>query len=94
MLFATAIVPAAMSSEDVWFRLMRDIGQWTALGYGGWTIRDRSGGAYVGGVAVLDHHRLMTPAFDAPELGWGLAPRFHGQGLAFEAVSAALAWCD
>jgi RimJ/RimL family protein N-acetyltransferase len=36
----------------------------------------------------------MTPAFDAPELGWGVAPRFQGKGLAFEAVSAALAWCD
>lgn len=36
----------------------------------------------------------MTPAFDAPEMGWGVAPRFQGQGLAFEAVSTALEWCD
>lgn len=37
---------------------------------------------------------MMTPAFDAPEMGWGVAPRFQGQGLAHEALSAALNWCD
>ena len=37
---------------------------------------------------------IIEPAFDAPELGWGVAPRFQGQGMAFEALSAALAWCD
>ncbi|RYG09296.1 MAG: N-acetyltransferase, partial [Caulobacteraceae bacterium] len=26
--------------------------------------------------------------------GWGVAPRFQGKGVAFEALSAALAWCD
>jgi RimJ/RimL family protein N-acetyltransferase len=43
---------------------------------------------------VLDFHRILEPAFEAPELGWGLHPRFQGKGLAFEALSAALAWCD
>lgn len=92
--FATAIVPEAMTPEDVWFRLLRDIGQWHALGYGSWSIRRATDGVYIGGIAVLEHRRMMTPAFDAPELGWGIAPRFQGQGLAFEAVSAALDWCD
>ena len=92
--FATAIFPAALSSEDVWFRLLRDIGHWEALGRGNWAIRETATGAYVGSVGVLDYHRIMEPAFDAPELGWGVAPRFQGKGMAFEAVSAALAWCD
>ena len=92
--FATAIFPAALSSEDVWFRLLRDIGHWEALGYGNWAIRETATGAYVGSVGVLDYRRIMTPAFDAPELGWGVAPRFQGKGMAFEALSAALAWCD
>jgi RimJ/RimL family protein N-acetyltransferase len=43
---------------------------------------------------VLDYRRIVDPAFDAPELGWGVAPRFQGKGMAFEALSAALAWCD
>lgn len=92
--FATAIFPSALSSEDVWFRLLRDIGHWEALGYGNWAIRETATGDYVGSVGVLDYHRIMTPAFDAPELGWGVAPRFQGKGMAFEALSAALAWCD
>lgn len=92
--FATAIFPSALSSEDVWFRLLRDIGHWEALGRGNWAIRETATGAYVGSVGVLDYRRIMEPAFDAPELGWGVAPRFQGKGMAFEAVSAALAWCD
>lgn len=92
--FATAIFPAPLSAEDVWFRLLRDIGHWEALGYGNWAIRETATGAYVGSVGVLDFHRIMSPAFDAPELGWGVAPRFQGKGMAFEALSAALAWCD
>ena len=92
--FATAIFPAALSSEDVWFRLLRDIGHWEAVGHGNWTIRETATGAYVGGVGVLDYRRIVEPAMNAPELGWGVAPGFQGRGLAFEAVSAALAWCD
>lgn len=92
--FATAIFPAALSSEEVWFRLLRDIGHWEALGYGNWAIRETATGVYVGSVGVLNYRRILEPAFDAPELGWGVAPRFQGQGLAFEALAAALAWCD
>lgn len=92
--FATAIFPAPLSSEDVWFRLLRDIGHWEALGHGNWAIRETATDEYVGSVGVLDYRRILEPAFDAPELGWGVAPRFQGRGMAFEALSAALAWCD
>ena len=92
--FAASIFPAPLSSEDVWFRMLRDIGHWEVLGHGNWSIRQTATGDYVGSVGVLDYRRILVPAFDAPELGWGVAPRFQGQGMAFEAVSAALAWCD
>ncbi|HRJ62858.1 GNAT family N-acetyltransferase [Brevundimonas sp. UBA2416] len=92
--FATAIFPIPLTSEDVWFRLLRDIGHWEAVGYGNWAIRETATGDYVGSVGVLDYRRILDPTFDAPELGWGVAPRFQGRGIAFEAVSAALAWCD
>lgn len=88
------IFPEPLNSEDVWFRLLRDIGHWEALGHGNWTLRLKNTGEHVGSVGVLDYHRVLDPPFDAPELGWGLRPAFQGQGLAFEAVSAALAWCD
>ena len=92
--FATAIVPEAMTPEDVWFRLLRDIGHWQAKGYGNWSIRETRTGSYVGSVGVLDYRREIDPPFDAPELGWGVAPAFQGQGLAYEALEAALAWTD
>ena len=92
--FAASIFPAPLSSEDVWFRMLRDIGHWEVLSHGNWSIRQTATGDYVGSVGVLDYRRILVPAFDAPELGWGVAPRFQGQGIALEAVSAALAWCD
>lgn len=92
--FIRHIFPAPLTGEDVWFRVLRDIGHWEVLGHGNWTVRLRDGGDYVGSVGVLDYHRTLEPAFDAPELGWGVHPRFQGQGLAFEALSAALTWCD
>ena len=88
------IFPEPLNGEDVWFRLLRDLGHWEALGYGNWTLRLKDTGEHVGSVGVLDFHRNLDPPFDAPELGWGLRSAFHGKGLAFEAVSAALAWCD
>lgn len=88
------IFPEPLNGEDVWFRLLRDRGHWEALGFGNWTLRLKDTGEHVGSVGVLDYHRVLQPPIDAPELGWGLRSTFHGRGLAFEAVSAALAWCD
>lgn len=92
--FVRHIFPAPLGPEEVWLRLLRDIGHWEALGHGNWSIRLRDTGEYVGGVGVLDFHREVQPPIDVPELGWGVHPRFQGRGLAYEAVSAALAWCD
>ncbi|WP_396595351.1 GNAT family N-acetyltransferase [Brevundimonas sp. R86498] len=83
-----------LTGEEVWFRLLRDLGHWAALGRGNWSIRLTATGDYVGGVGVLDYRRECLPVLDAPELGWGVAPRYQGQGLAREAVDAALDWCD
>jgi RimJ/RimL family protein N-acetyltransferase len=92
--FTRHIFPGGLNGEDVWYRLLRDIGHWQALGYGNWTIRLKATGEHVGNVGVLDFRRTVEPPIDAPELGWGVHPRFQGQGLAFEALQAALAWCD
>jgi RimJ/RimL family protein N-acetyltransferase len=92
--FTRHIMGRGLSEEEVWFRLLRDIGHWQAKGYGNWSIRETATDAYVGSVGVLDYRREIEPAFDAPELGWGVAPAFQGQGLAHEALQAALAWTD
>lgn len=92
--FTRFIMGRALSEEEVWFRLLRDLGHWSALGYGNWSIRLQDTGNYLGSVGVLNYRREMTPAFDAPELGWGLDPNHQGRGYAAEAVLAALGWAD
>jgi RimJ/RimL family protein N-acetyltransferase len=57
-------------------------------------MRSRDTGAYVGSVGVLNYLRDLVPPFDAPELGWGVAPAFQGLGLAREGLEAALTWAD
>ena len=92
--FVAAITGRPLSEEEVWFRLLRDIGHWTALGRGNWSMRMTTTSAYVGSVGVLDYRRDLDPPFDAPELGWGVATAFQGQGLAAEGLRAALDWVD
>lgn len=92
--FTRHIMGRGLSEEEVWFRLLRDLGHWQARGYGNWSIRETASGAYVGSVGVLDYRREIEPPFDAPELGWGVAPAFQGTGMAREALQAALGWTD
>lgn len=80
--------------EECWFRLLRDIGHWEVIGHGNWAMRRAATGAFVGTVGILDFRRDITPPLDAPELGWGVAPAFQGQGYGVEGVRAALAWAD
>lgn len=83
------------SEEDCWNRLLRDIGHWTIKGYGLWTIRMKATGTYAGVAGFADFRREMNPAFgDAPEGGWVMAPWTRRQGLASEAVGAALDWVE
>lgn len=92
--FTRHVMGRALGREEVWFRLLRDLGHWAAMGHGNWTIRLRDGGAYLGSVGVFDYRRELEPPFDAPELGWGVAPGFQGRGYAAEALTAALDWTD
>lgn len=81
------------SREDVWLRLLRSIGQWTAFGYGAWVVeRD---GQIIGDIGLLEARRAIEPVIDdAPELGWALAGAAHGQGYAREALAVVLGWAD
>jgi len=92
--FTRFILPAPLDPEDVWLRLLRDMGHWQALGYGNWTIRTRDTGAFVGVVGVLNFRRAIEPPLGLYELGWGVAPAQWKKGIGLEAVQAALEWCD
>ena len=79
--------------EEVWSRLLRYFGLWSLLGYGFWVVEEKSSGAYIGEVGLMNYRRDIDPPLgDTPEIGWSLLPAFHGKGYATEAARAALAW--
>jgi RimJ/RimL family protein N-acetyltransferase len=81
--------------EEVWNRLLRYVGHWALLGFGYWVVMDKQTDEFVGEVGFADFKRELEPSFEgSPEVGWVLLPRFHGRGLATEAVRGALAWLE
>ena len=84
-----------LSREETWARLLRYHGHWELLGFGHWLVEEKAGGGFVGEVGFADFKRDIEPSLDGmPEMGWVLASRWHGRGLATEAVRAAAAWGD
>lgn len=78
--------------EESWGRFLRYPGHWRMLGHGFWLIEEKATGAFVGEGGFGTFKRDMTPAFEAPEMGWALSPAMHGKGYANEAVGAMIAW--
>ncbi|MBU6248105.1 MAG: GNAT family N-acetyltransferase [Xanthomonadaceae bacterium] len=81
--------------QEVWFRLLRYGGLWPMLGYGFWAIEDKATGTFAGDLGYADFQRAIEPPLDGlPEVGWAVAPAFHGRGYASEALAAVTAWGD
>lgn len=81
--------------EQSWTRFLRQVGMWHYFGFGFFAIQDRTTGMFLGEAGFHDVHRAITPSLEGTmETGWALSPKAHGQGLATEAVSAALKWAD
>ncbi|MFL6585316.1 MAG: GNAT family N-acetyltransferase [Luteimonas sp.] len=88
----TSIVP---SDEDIWNRLLRYIGHWTAFGFGIFAVIERETGRNVGGAGFADFRRDLGDAFSAsPEGAWVFAKEAHGRGIASEATQAMHTWFD
>ncbi|AVJ16876.1 GNAT family N-acetyltransferase [Serratia sp. MYb239] len=83
---------AARDREESWGRLLRYIGHWQLLGYGYWAVREKHGGQFIGSLGFANYQRDITPALEAPEMGWTLCSAAHGKGYATEALRAVLAW--
>ena len=92
--FMRHISGKTLGPELVWMRLLRDIGHWQVFGHGNYAVRVRDSGDWIGVVGVFDYKREIVPALEAPELGWGIMPAFHGKGYAAEAVAAVLNFAD
>lgn len=85
-------VPSA--PQRTWMRILAYRGHWQLMGFGYWAVEEKGGAAYVGELGFADFKREIAPSMKVPELGWALAPAFHGRGYATEAVRAAVAWGD
>ncbi len=84
-----------MSREDSWRRLLGGVGMWSLIGMGPWAIEQKSDGRMVGHCGFFQFHRDISPLIlGEPEMGWIFDRSVHGQGIAFEACSAALAWAE
>ncbi len=81
--------------EESWSRLLRYAGHWAMLGYGFWVAEEKASTSFVGEMGFADYRRDIDPPFGKrPEVGWGLASRYHGMGYASEALTAIMAWGD
>lgn len=83
----------AFSREQSWSRFLRQIGLWHHLGFGFFALEHKATGAFAGECGFHDLHRALTPSIEGTmETGWGLTAPMQGQGLAEEAVRAAIGW--
>ena len=80
---------------DHYERFCRNAGSWLLYGYGSFMLRERGGGELIGNAGVFHSFRGLGRDFDdSPEAGWILRADRVGQGLAHEAMTAALAWFE
>ena len=83
------------SEEEAWGKFLRTFGQWMVMGFGFWSVVERSTGKRVVEVGFVEGRRDIVPSLiGVPECGWSLATHAHGKGYATEAVNAALVWGD
>jgi RimJ/RimL family protein N-acetyltransferase len=84
-----------LERRRTWMNLLAYAGHWGVLGYGGWSVIEKSTGAFVGQVGLQRFSRgIDASREDLPEAGWVIASQAHGKGYGTEAMLAALAWAD
>jgi RimJ/RimL family protein N-acetyltransferase len=84
-----------LSREDTWRRSLAACCQWPLTGFGYWIVELKDGERVIGQAGFADFKREMEPRIEGePELGYVFDPGAHGQGIGFEACTAALQWAD
>ena len=92
--FLGSFVP---SETDAFARLLRNAGSWALWGYGTFMVRRRGAGRIIGNCGVFRSHRGFGAAQgldNVPEAGWIVHRDCWGEGVAREAMEAALDWFD
>ncbi len=78
---------APYSLTAAWRYVAVMVGHWHLLGYGQWTIVEKSTNEVIGRVGLWN-----PEGWPEIELGWIIQPSRWGKGLATEAAGAALSW--
>lgn len=82
-------------AAEHFMRFGRSAGSWLLYGYGMFIMRRRGSDAVIGNCGMFHTIRGLGADFDdRPEAGWILHRDHVGQGLAREAMEAALTWFD
>lgn len=89
------LAAGATTLEDSHARLMRTIGGWALDGFSTFAACDQATAELVGNVGLFRALRSFEDSdWESVEAGWIVAPERWGEGLATEAMTAALAWFD
>ncbi len=80
--------------QESWVKFTQAAGLWSLLGYGYWAFVDRATGAFLGNGGFARFERGVPELEGFPEAGWAFVPDAWGEGLATEAIRAALNWAD
>ena len=85
------------SEMDSFARLLRNAGSWALWGYGVFMVRRKGEARIVATCGVFRSHRGFGTELgldNVAEAGWIVHPDAWGQGVAREAMEAALVWFD
>lgn len=85
------------TETDSFARLLRNAGSWSLWGYGTFMVRLKGADRIVANCGVFRSHRGFGAdqgLDNVPEAGWIIHRDHWGQGIAHEAMEAALAWFD
>lgn len=81
--------------HEVWTTLLRAVGHWQLMGYGYWIVERRGTDEFLGEAGFADQKRALPPELvTGPEAGWAFTRAAWGQGIATEAMRAALDWMN
>jgi len=90
--FLGSFVPSEM---DAFNRLHRNAGSWALHGYGTFMVRLKGADRIIANCGVFRSHRGFGQGLDdVAEAGWIVHKDHWGQGIAREAMEAALGWFD
>lgn len=77
-----------------WSKFLAAAGLWPVMGFGYWVFADKVSDRLIG-MGGLSYFARGVPELEAvPEAGWAFDADHWGQGLATEAMTAAMAWAD